>query len=262
MRLLVLLFALAMPAIAWISQMGVFGPTQEEISSRHPNLLLPAGYAFSIWLLIFALALVYAVWQLTGSRRHDRTLLVAAPYAAGGFALTAIWMPLFSLGLFAVCLLVIFGALACMTRAASLVARFPPRVEHGYWLARLPLSLHAGWLTLAAFVNLAQVAVAYNMLPERDMLGWSLVVLALAAAVLFLMNHRMAGNIPYAAAAAWGLVAVYVKQTGWDLGGSETVGWIALALALALLAQTALLVHRRADQPGARVRHHEPRTLH
>ncbi len=55
----------------------------------------------------------------------------------------------FSQGLFGLCLLVIFAALACLTQAALQVARAPDRA----W-AWLPLSLHAGWLSLAAFLNL------------------------------------------------------------------------------------------------------------
>ena len=74
----------------------------------------PSGYAFAIWGLIFLLDLVYAGWQLTGARKTDDTLQRVAPWAAGGFALTTIWMPLFAMSQFWLCLLVIFGATACL----------------------------------------------------------------------------------------------------------------------------------------------------
>lgn len=258
MRLLVLLFALSMPLVAWMSQRGVFGPTQGEISDRYPTLLVAAGWAFSIWGLIFLLDVVYALWQLTGDRRRDIRLTRIAPYAAGGFALTTIWMPLFSMGLFWACLVVIFAALACVARAAWILSRYegPRRVSH-LW-GTIPLSLHAGWLSLAAFLNLAQVIVAHRLLPTDDMLGWSLALLAATAVVLFVLNHGMRGNVAYAAAAIWGLVAVHVKQSGWTLEGADVVAWSALALAVLLGVQTAWLVRRHAHRRDSMSDHAAP----
>src|SRR3546814_14581123 len=83
-------------------------------------------------------------------------------------------MPLFSQQLFWACLLVIFGALGCLLRCAVLLSRdaVPARGQRGW--AWLPLSLHAGWLSLAAFLNLAQVIVAYDLTPADRQLPWSL----------------------------------------------------------------------------------------
>ena len=247
MRILVLLFAIAMPIVAWLSNNGSFGPDNGTMSDRYPTLLVAAGYAFAIWGLIFLLDLVYAGWQLSGHRKTDDTLSRIAPWAAAGFALTAVWMPLFSMAQFWLCLLVIFAAAFCLIRCAMILShdRTP---QEGQWLwAWLPLSLHAGWLSLAAFLNLAQVIVAFDLLPTDDMTGWSLVLLMLAAAVLLGMNHRMRGNIDYALAALWGLVAVYVKQSKSELAGADALAWAALAVAGVLLVQTVWL---RMRHPG------------
>ncbi|MDH5835110.1 hypothetical protein [Luteimonas kalidii] len=241
MRLLVLLTALAMPIVAWLSNTGTFGPDNGTVSDRYPTLLVAAGYAFSIWGLIFLLDLAYAGWQATGQRRADATLARIAPWAAAGFALTTLWMPLFSNQWFWACLLVIFGAMACLVRCALLLSRdATPAPGQRLW-AWLPLSLHAGWLTLAAFLNLAQVIVAYALLPVGDQLPWSLALFAVAAAVLLVLNHRMRGNLAYVAAALWALAAVYVKQSGHDLAGAGTAAWVALAIAALLAVQTLVL---------------------
>ena len=49
MRSLVILFALAMPWVAWLSNTGSFGPDNGTVSDRYPTLLVAAGYAFAIW---------------------------------------------------------------------------------------------------------------------------------------------------------------------------------------------------------------------
>ena len=246
MRLLVLLAALAMPVVAWFTSNGSFGPDNGTMSDRYPTLLVAAGYAFAIWGLIFLLDLVYAGWQLAGKRRSDETLARIAPWAFAGFVLTTAWMPLFSMGRFWLCLAVILAATVCMTRCALILShdRTP---QEGQWLwAWGPLSLHAGWLTMASFLNIAQVIVAYRLASTTDMLGWSLVLFALAAGVLLLLNLRMRGNIDYVLAALWALVAVYLKQSHSGLAGADTAARVALGIAVVLGVQTVLLRRRYA----------------
>lgn len=247
MRLLVVLTALAMPIVAWLSSSGAFGPDQGTISDRYPTLLVAAGYAFSIWSLIFLLDLVYAFWQVGEARKHDATLSRIAPWAAAGFFLTTIWMPLFSQELFWLCLAVIFAALACLAYCVICLTRDRDPRRRQPLFAWLPLSLHAGWLTLAAFLNLAQVMVAYEVMPADDQLPWALALYAAAAIALLALNHSMRGNVVYAAAALWALVAVYVRQSSHDLSGSDTSAWVALLIAVILCVQTALL---RLRHPG------------
>jgi len=239
MRLPVLLCAIAMPVIAWLSQTGMFGPDQGTVSDRYPTLLVAAGYAFSVWGLIFLLDLAYALWQATGTRRADPVLGRIAPVAALGFLLTAIWMPLFSAGLFWACVLVIFGALMALAWCAVQLSR--PGIARRHRLAWLALSIHAGWLSLAAFLNVAQTIVAYELLSTSRMLGWSVVLWAVSAVVLLVLNWRMRGNVAYLAIALWGLFAVWLKQTGWPLSGAVTSAWVALGIGAALTVQTALL---------------------
>lgn len=245
MRLLVLLMSLAMPVVAWFGQTGSFGPTNGEISDRYPTLLVAAGYAFSIWGLIFLLDIVFGAWQATRARAGDALLARIRVPAAAGFALTALWMPVFSQQSFWLALLVIWAALAFLLACALALSREPALDGAQRWLAWAPLSLHAGWLSLAAFLNTAQVVVAYGWLPVDRMLGWSLALLGVAAAMLLVLNQRMRGNVPYTAAALWALAATYVKQSQATLSGAEVAAWAALLVAAVLLVQTLWLRLRR-----------------
>lgn len=237
MRFWVLLSALSMPAVAWLTQRGVFGPETGELSDHYPTLLAAAGYAFSIWGLIFLLDAVFGVWTLM---KHRETSARLRPAAALGFALSAAWMPIFSLQLFWLALIVIWASLACLAYCAVSLSRGSlGRGER--WLAWAPLSLHAGWLSLAVFLNTAQVIVAYRLLSTQAMLPWSMVLFVGAAALLLALNARMNGNVPYTAAALWGLIAVYVEQARAALPGSQVTGWTAVAIAGLLFAQTVYL---------------------
>ncbi len=248
MRWIVLLAALAMPVVAWLSQTGQFGPTNGAISDRYPTLLVAAGYAFSIWGVIFLLDVVFGVWQLR--RRTPDDTGRARGWAAAGFVLTAAWMPVFSQQHFLPALTIIWAALVCLLVAAVRAA--PPTASAGQRaFAAYPLALHAGWLTMAAFLNTAQVIVAHGWLGSYDMLSWSVVLLALATLLAWSMNIVLRGHFAYPAAVIWALVGVYVKQSGWRLPGADTVAVLALGVAALLALQTLLLRTRawRAPQP-------------
>lgn len=243
MRYLLLLLALAMPVAAWFSQQGAFGPDNATISDRYPTLLVAAGYAFAVWGLIFALDVAFAAWQALRERGAtvDR---VRVPVAIG-FALTALWMPVFSQEMFWLALLVIWASLAALLHATIVLSRDETPGRGMRLFAWLPISLHAGWLSLAAFLDTAQVVVAYELGSRTQMLSWSLVLFAGAAALLLWANARMRGNVPYALVALWGLAAVWVKQSGAALAGAEVAAWVALGIGGLLALQTGWLLRTR-----------------
>ena len=236
MRMLVLLAAIAMPVVAWFSNQGAFGPDQSEISSRYPLLVQPAGYAFSIWSLIFLLDIVYALRQATGARKRDRLLARIAPATALGFVCTTLWMPVYAQEWLWLCVLLIFVALGTLLWAAWTAHR-----GHADLWTRTALGLHAGWLSIAAILNLAQALLGEGVIPADpgNQLGWSFVLLAVAAVLALAANAAMHGAFSYALAAAWGFVGVTVALARGD--EAPMAGWTALALALALVVQTVWL---------------------
>ena len=202
---------------------------------------MAAGYAVSIWGLIFLLDLAWAGWQL---KERGPAVARARLPAAVGFALTAAWMPVFSQGWFVLALAIIWGALAATLAAGWMLERAGERRR-----VSAPLALHAGWLTLAAFLDTAQTIVAQRWLDTGDMLEWSAVLIGLCGVLLLAANRALRGHPTYAAAGLWGLAAVYVKQSGWDLPGADTAAWLALALAVLMALQTAWLLWKR-PRPG------------
>src|SRR5690606_18563385 len=76
---------------------------------------------------------------------------------------------------------------------------------------------------------------------EQAQLVPSLLLLAAASSLLLWLNARMHGNLAYAAAALWGLVAMWVRQSGSPLPGSSVTAGSALAVATLLVVQTAWL---------------------
>ena len=167
-----------------------------------------------------------------------------------GFALTALWMPVFSSQVYWLALVIIWAALVCLLLCALILSQDPGPEPGQRWLAWLPLSLHAGWLSLAAFLNTAQVIVAYELLPVDNQLVWSMALWALAGGLLLALNLRLRGNLAFVAAVLWALAAVYVKQSASDMPGSDVSAWTAVGLGGVLAAHALWLRMRPAPQPA------------
>jgi hypothetical protein len=238
MKYLVALLAWAMPFVAWLSNARIFGPTNGEISDRYPTLIVAAGYAFSIWGPIFLLDAFYATRQML-DRAADVGLQRTRPWAALAFALTSLWMIAFTLQLFWVALAIIWISFGSILRAAWHVAHTAQHAR-GPWWQWIPLSLHAGWVSLAVFLNVAQVIVAFKLLPVANMLPWTLALFVLAALLVLTALVGMRGNWVYAFATIWGLAGVYVKQSHSQLPGANVAADAALALAFVVCATSLL----------------------
>lgn len=209
-----------------------------DVSDQTGSLITPAGYAFSIWGVIFAGALAWAVYQALPAQRgralHRRT---GWPLALA-FAGNAVWEVLFPLVGLDQPLLPVAVIAGIVAAAAVAWARLQDLAPDG--LGRLlPSAVAAlllGWVTIAAAVNAGQAGVALGAAPTGTAAEWwAVVVLAavgLVAAALVLRARVAAG--PFALAAVWGLVAVAVEV--------QPPAVLAAALAAAAVVTAALAV--------------------
>jgi hypothetical protein len=247
--------------VAALTQLGITGPSIGEISDRYPTYVVPAGYAFTIWNLIFALSLGYAVWQALPAERENPLLRVVGWPTASAMAATSAWMLVFQRSLFALSLAVMLWLLASLVgvvaRAHRRAATFS-RAEA--WLAYYAFSIFLGWITLAAVANVAQTLTAFGWDGWGiDAQTWGAVSLLLAGLVASAVTAAMRGNAPYALTVIWALIAVAVNQFLRATPASSTaVG--AVAVGMALLVGTTLLVSRGRRERSV-LRPREPATF-
>ena len=245
-RLLVLLLAIAMPVVSWMSQAGMFGGDIGSVSNRYPSLIVAAGYAFSIWGLIFALSIAFGVYQLLPSRRSDRWIARLRWPAAAVFALTSAWMIVFPQELFWLALLVILGSLAGLLVLVFRIAPAPRRLSTlERVVVRVTFLIFCAWVALASALNIAQTLLAYDRNPGVSQVVWSVALLVLAAVLLLFINRRVQGDIFFTATAWWALAGIYVKQSASHADGAHVTAWTAVVIALVLLVHTLWLRLRK-----------------
>lgn len=183
--------------------------TMEALSARYTSLFTPAGYAFSIWGVIYLAFLVYAVAQLRGRARGqalpDR---LAKPFVAANLLGTA-WIIAFQYERVVLSEVIILATLAI---AATLYLRASQAVASGevrpVW--RWPFSLYLGWIVVA---NLACLGAMLRALGSAAPLApaWAIVLLALAVGVGVLVALRFADALA-PLVISWAAIAIYVAD--------------------------------------------------
>ena len=71
------------------------GVTTAQVSNSYPSLFTPPGYAFSIWGVIYALAIVFMIYQARPNQRNEAYLTeIGFLYLIGAIANTS-WLLIF-----------------------------------------------------------------------------------------------------------------------------------------------------------------------
>ncbi|WP_091741124.1 hypothetical protein [Phenylobacterium immobile] len=203
-----------------------FGQSQAAFSAAGDETLRAASYAFSIWGFIYAWLAAYAIWQaLPAQRDNPRLARLAWPAAAANLGIGA-WIWLAAADVRWATVIVIIASAS--TLAAGLVAArardAADRRER--LLSWQPLALLAGWLTIAAALNILMVMTAEGLLsPSAGRGAGTAGVIAVAGlALAFVDRTRL---IAFPLAVAWGLIAVWLAERS----DHALAAWTALAAA-------------------------------
>ena len=180
------------------------GQTMGVVSAKYPTLLTPAGYAFSIWGLIFLSLAAYAVWQLLPSQQHKSLPDALAKPLSLANAATAGWVVLFAYELILPSVGVMLLILGCLIVTYGRARR---RIFAGAApaLAGVPFSLFLGWISVAAVLNLT---IGLQQLGWRPAVGLSVTLtlgLILVVVALGLLMSRVFRDLVFPLVVAWAL---------------------------------------------------------
>jgi hypothetical protein len=186
----------------------VNGITPAEISDKYPTVVTPAGYAFSIWSLIYLGLSAFSIYQILPSNLERfggiRTLYVVSCVFNCG------WIYFWHHDWIGVCVFLIFALGVALVVIAAKFRNTVTLTET--FLIKGTFGIYAGWVTVASMVNLI-VYFRYvdSALALSTAVAVVIVIIATAAAVL---ATRMIANNFYPLAVAWALTAIAVKQSG------------------------------------------------
>ncbi len=222
-------------------RLGVGGRSMAEVTDSYPNLFRPAGYAFSIWAVIYAAFIGYAAWSLSAGQRDVRAHDRVAPPLALANVLCGVWTVAYRHEHIGLTVALIAATLGCgvwmyvNARAAVTTGAFGR-------VAAAPFSLFLGWISVATIANvtIALVAAGWQGGAVAPPV-WAALLLAVAASLgaVIAFRHR---DAVFPLVVAWAAVAIAVQQ----VAASRLVAGAAIAAAAASVVVAALT----ARQPG------------
>lgn len=169
--------------LAYLSNfLTVFGsttaglPSNAVMSDRYQTLVTPAGYAFSIWGIIFTAELVWTIAQVFPSYRSHALVVKGVGYnfALASFA-QCLWTVFFGLEKISLSLIamvcILLPLLSILSKTSSMTTT---NTTSDYWLLKFPFQIHASWIMAATLVNVNVLAVAYKASASvQTAIGWA-----------------------------------------------------------------------------------------
>lgn len=237
-------FAVATPVIQFIT--GTSAVAETDLVRDGDTTLEAAGYAFSIWGLIYAGLIGYAVYQALPSTKDMPGLRmlgwpsVIAMVGCGAWLIAATYDAKWA----TVAIIIGSAAVLCV----PLAKRYPVQHRIEYWLVAAPLSMLAGWLTVAAAINTLTVLTGMGVIEQAAAPTWAaggIVLVVLIGAGITLSSKNWIYPLPI----AWGLVGVMIAERM----DRPMISLLALSGAVLLLAASAWVgTHRSILLPMPR----------
>jgi len=241
--ILVILATLATIAFNALAATGyVNGITPAEISERLPTIITPAGYAFSIWSLIYLGLIAFSIYQALagnlGRFSGVRTLFIAS------CVLNCAWIYFWhhgNIGTCAILILALAGVLIVLITKFEVTANTVEAL-----IVKGTFGIYAGWVTVASIVNVfVYLKLIGSGAAESVLLGVAGVVLATAAAIA--ATWKLA-NYLYPLAVAWALTAIAINQSGKTGLVIACAGGVIMCL---LLSTSFILSYPSTARPAA-----------
>lgn len=242
---------IASPLIWVFSSLGIFLDTARspgDFSDLSLNLLVPQTFAFSIWFPIFIGILAYGILQALPRNRNREIFrdsgwwIAAGLWGIASWGLVTAFAPDSSVEILAT--LIFIPAMVCLVIAMiKLWRRRDALSKIEIWLVLTPISLIAGWSSIAVFVGLNGLVWTFI-----EPLGWNITATALSILGLalwwgiYILRHGAMNKI-YAFPIVWGLgfLAFRHLAQGGDflVGLAAILGVFAVGLAALIYGKTS-----------------------
>jgi hypothetical protein len=219
--------------VNYLSNTGVFnGNTMVTISDAYHNLFTPAGYAFSIWGIIYIGLAAFAVHQSKGLFNDKKTPAIVSKIGwtfVVSCVANCLWVLAWlydytgtSVVIMAV-LLLSLARIVLQTRMEMDVITLK-QIALEWW----PFAIYFGWIVVASVANVAAYLTKLHWagfgIPEAN---WAIIMIGVAAVInillIWLRNLRESGMV-----GVWGLIAIAVAN--WTV--AKLVAYAAVSAAI------------------------------
>lgn len=205
--------------INYLSNTGFFyGNTMKTISDKYHNYFTPAGYAFSIWGLIYLGLLGFVIYTGKSLFKKEEDAPEEVSKIGSWFIVTcvcnSVWVILWlgeQLALSVIVMLILLIALVKIIFNLRMELDYHPFKK--YLFIFWPFALYAGWISVALIADVAAWLTKINWegwgISQAE---WTIIMIAIAALinVLVILKRNLR---EYGLAGIWALIAIAVANS-------------------------------------------------
>lgn len=225
------------------------GRTTAQVSDLYSNPFTPAGYVFAIWGIIYALLLVFVIYQVLPKQKNKPFHRQISSLFILSSVFNVIWLFLWQYDYITISVVLMFALLSSLVAIYLRLGIGKSKAPLSEKLCvHLPFSVYLGWITVASIANVAAalVSVGWNGFG----LGaetWAIIAMGIALIVtLFVIVARR--DAAYSLVVVWALAGIAVKQSLYpNIVTVAEIGSLIILVALALSLATLKLRHKRSQ---------------
>ncbi|PWN58380.1 hypothetical protein [Chryseobacterium viscerum] len=221
--------------VNYLSNTGFFNnETMASISGKFQNLFTPAGYAFSIWGLIYLLLFGFVIYYGSFAKKNDtkeKVIRNTGWWFVVSCVSNCLWIATW---LYEYTFLTIPIMVVLFISLMKIILNNKRTIEAGdlqtILFLRLPFYIYSGWISVALIADVA----AYLKKIEWSGFGipetiWTVVMFVVAALIHLYMIWKR-NMISFAMVAVWALIAIAAANKNFN----DSVYYFALATAVFL----------------------------
>lgn len=235
----------------YLSNTGVFnGNTNKTVSDVYFNFFTPAGYAFSIWGLIYLALLGFVFYSgrgLFNSKNEEPILPKIGWWFVVSCVANSFWLVawLYEYAVISVLLMVlIFSSILKIMNVIRLNLNYQSFKSRLFIL--FPFAMYLGWISVAMIANVAAslTKIGWNGWGISDEY-WTIIMILIAGIVNVLVLWKW--NLrTFAIVGIWALLAIAVSNT--SKNGPESIVYTCYFVASALFISTLMTFLKKSNR--------------
>jgi len=223
--------------INYLSNTGIFnGNTMADVSDKYHNYFTPAGYAFSIWGLIYLGLIAFVIYQarsLWKKAEDEWPVLEIGWWFIISCIANSLWVIAWLydyIGISVIIMIVLMVSLVKIILATRMELDDLPlkKIAFVWW----PFCLYSGWITVALVADAAAwlTKIKWNRFGLSE-IAWALIMIIVAGIInLFITWYRNMRE--FAFVGAWALIAIAVAN--WNVEHSIKITAVIMAAILVI----------------------------
>lgn len=229
-------------AVSYLANSGIVnGNTMASMSEKYDTLFTPAGYAFSIWGLIYLGMLGFVIYfgrsLFISVKKEDKSVeqigwwFIISCLASSSWVL--LWIYDYTLLSVFFMILLLFSLLKIVVNLKMELHNVPLKKFLFLWW---PFCFYSGWVSVALIANIAVYLkkIAWSGFGISESI-WTVVLIIVAAGInIFMIWNRNMRE--FALVGVWSLIAIAVANKSGDM----MVYWSAISMALLVFVMISI----------------------